>query len=40
MAILLGLGGLTGFNLYSLLISVLGSCMLLFLYRLMKRYLL
>lgn len=39
LAITLGLGAITGFNLYSLLISVLGSCLLLFLYRLLKRYL-
>lgn len=39
VAITLGLGGISGFNLYSLLISVLGSCLLLFLYRVLKRYL-
>lgn len=39
LAITLGLGGISGFNLYSLLISVLGSCLLLFLYRVLKRYL-
>lgn len=39
LAIMLGLGGISGFNLYSLLISVLGACLLLFLYRVLKRYL-
>lgn len=39
LAISVGLGGISGFNLYSLLISVLGSCLLLFLFRLLKRYL-
>lgn len=39
LAISLGLGGISGFNLYSLLISVLGACLLLFLYRVLKRYL-
>lgn len=33
-----GLGGVTGFNLYSLLISVLGSCLVLLLYRLLHRF--
>ena len=37
--IMLGLGGFSGFNLYSRLISVLGACLLLFLYRVLKRYL-
>ncbi len=37
MAVSLGLGGVTGFNLYSLLISVLGACMVLLLYRLLQK---
>ena len=36
IAVSLGLGAVTGFNLYSLLISVLGDCMLLILYRLLQ----
>lgn len=36
MAVSLGLGGISGFNLYSLLISVLGACLVLLLYRLLK----
>ena len=39
LAAMLGIGSLNGFTLYSLLISVLGSCLLLFIYRLLKRYL-
>ncbi len=37
IAVSLGLGAVTGFNLYSLLISVLGACLLLLLYRLLQR---
>ena len=37
LAIGLGLGGISGFNLYSLLISVLGACLVLILFRLLKR---
>lgn len=37
LAVALGLGAVTGFNLYSLLISVLGACFVLFLYRLLRR---
>ena len=37
VAVSLGLGGITGFNLYSLLISVLGACLVLLLYRLLTR---
>lgn len=37
VAVSLGLGGITGFNLYSLLISVLGACLILLLYRLLQR---
>ena len=37
-ASLLGLGGITGFNLYSLLIAVAGACLLLWIYSLIKRF--
>lgn len=33
----LGLGGVTGFNLYSLLVAVAGACLLLGLYKLIRR---
>lgn len=33
----LGLGGITGFNLYSLLVAVAGACLLLGLFNLIKR---
>ena len=33
----LGLGGVTGFNLYSLLVAVAGACLLLGLYNLIRR---
>lgn len=36
-ASLLGLGGVTGFNLYSLLVAVAGACLLLWLFNLLKR---
>lgn len=39
VASLLGLGGVTGFNLYSLLIAVAGACLLLGLYNLLRRHL-
>ena len=39
VASLLGLGGITGFNLYSLLIAVVGACLLLGIYNLLRRYL-
>ena len=39
VAVSLGLGRITGFNLYSLLISVLGACLILLLYRLIQRIL-
>lgn len=38
VAVSLGLGAVTGFNLYSLLISVLGACLVLLLYRLLQRF--
>ena len=38
-ASLLGLGGITGFNLYSLLIAVAGACLLLGVYNLLRRHL-
>lgn len=38
IAVSLGLGAVTGFNLYSLLISVVGACLLLILYRLLQRF--
>ena len=37
VASLLGLGGVTGFNLYSLLVAVAGACLLLGLFNLLKR---
>ncbi|MBE5770817.1 MAG: GlsB/YeaQ/YmgE family stress response membrane protein [Clostridiales bacterium] len=39
VASLLGLGGVTGFNLYSLLIAVAGACLLLGVYNLLRRHL-
>lgn len=36
VASLLGLGGVTGFNLYSLLIAVAGACLLLGVYNLLR----
>lgn len=39
VASLLGLGGITGFNLYSLLIAVVGACLLLGIYNLLRRHL-
>lgn len=39
VASLLGLGGITGFNLYSLLIAVAGACLLLGVYNLLRRHL-
>lgn len=39
VASLLGLGGITGFNLYSLLIAVAGACLLLGIYNLLRRHL-
>lgn len=37
VATALGLGGVTGFNLYSLLVAVAGACLLLGLYNLIRR---
>ncbi|MBE5782227.1 MAG: GlsB/YeaQ/YmgE family stress response membrane protein [Clostridiales bacterium] len=37
VASLLGLGGVTGFNLYSLLVAVAGACLLLGLFNLLKK---
>ena len=34
----LGLGGITGLNLYSLLIAVGGACLLLLIFRLLRRF--
>ena len=39
VASLLGLGGITGFDLYSLLIAVAGACLLLGVYSLLRRHL-
>lgn len=39
VASLLGLGGITAFNLYSLLIAVAGACLLLGVYNLLRRHL-
>lgn len=37
IASVLGLGGVTGFNLYSLLVAVAGACLLLGVYNLLRR---
>ncbi len=37
IASLLGFGGVTGFNLYSLLVAVAGACLLLWLYNLLQK---
>ena len=37
IASLAGLGGITGFNLYSLLVAVAGACLLLAIFKLLKR---
>lgn len=37
VATLLGLGGVTGFNLYSLLVAVVGACLLLGIFNLIRR---
>jgi len=37
IAVALGLGPVTGFNLYSLLIAILGACLLLVIIRLVRR---
>ena len=36
-ASLLGLGGISGFNLYSLLVAVAGACLLLWLFHLLRK---
>jgi len=37
LATLAGLGGVTGFNLYSLLVAVAGACLLLAIFNLLRR---
>jgi len=37
VATLAGLGGITGFNLYSLLVAVAGACLLLAIFNLLRR---
>ena len=37
IASLAGLGGITGFNLYSLLVAVAGACLLLAIFKLLKK---
>lgn len=39
IATALGFGGITGFNLYSLLLAVAGACLLLIIYYVIRRYL-
>lgn len=39
VATLAGLGGITGFNLYSLLVAVAGACLLLAIFNLIRRFL-
>ena len=39
IATALGLGAITGFNLYSLLVAIAGACLLLVLIRLLRRHL-